>query len=168
MPLCLILTSVFLTVTKRGYLAAGATIAMHMLLLGNAGPWGQAIKISGDLLEYVERRPDVQFATDAVTLRHLQVLNRGDRPRHVQLYGASVRRPEAETGPEIFLWNPLNLAQRPGELKSSPWAYTTRPSYRLLARLLPRDYVSAHPWWQRRPAGAAIEIASSSVRRRME
>jgi hypothetical protein len=167
MPVAVLL-AVVLAETKGRYLASLcglATVTACVFLLALAGSWGQNVRISRELLEYVRLHPDQRFFTDIHTANEMYVLNRLETlpnliagaeygrsnylDKRIQLVHG---RPGARC--DAVLINPLNSQRTPDfeALVTSclgPIQYETRSGYRTICEWIPPFRVK--DWAVRKP-----------------
>jgi hypothetical protein len=150
---------------------AGLLVAANLGILSLAGPWGQSVKISDDLLSYSKQHLERRFVTDNRTLTEMCVLNGFRAPANVfPAPGATnpkfVQTPpltpaELEQAEVLMLLNPLNRREGSGEDIGGSWQWVSshcgapllvgESRYRLLTYLLPLSYRESHGWTLRRP-----------------
>jgi hypothetical protein len=168
-PLTMIVTVAVMR-SRRPSVRFGATaglVAVNLLMLALAGPWGQNVQVSRELLNYALAHPQHLFVSDNITLTEMYVLN------HFQPI-ANVRRlpgtanpkfwntepllsTSTENGPILAMFNPMNdreandsfklLSSRLGNI-----VYKGNICYRMPTYLLPSSFRQNHAWTIRRPA----------------
>jgi hypothetical protein len=135
-------------------------LGLHLLMLTCLGTWGQGIKISRDMLQYVKSMPVAQFLTDRTTNRQLFALNGCRDLPNVSIYGGGNDHPPPRNASLVFLWNPLNQSAEPAGLRLGKVDFATEQRLRTIAYLLPTGFVAGRASLVRRPAGKAFHVIS--------
>lgn len=94
LPALVVLTFALSRLPTHRWRRIGVVLALaaSLLLLLSAGPWGQNVEITKELLTFAEARPEVVFATDGDTLDEMFILRGGRLPENVKaLDGRSAR-----------------------------------------------------------------------------
>jgi len=161
------------------------------LLLATAGPWGQNVEVSRELLAHSLMHPELQFATDVYTYEEMMVLGDGLPPENLVVFGRSagsfsrgfvrtysmtLEERGVNSGDSLHLLiNELNLPRekaRELDLTISPLTAIeiSEPTPRLLVRPLGLGFIDRVVpdqigFWTRKPAAkvAALHVSGAEV-----
>jgi hypothetical protein len=144
---------------------------IDIALVAASGTWGQASKISLEMLQYIRHNPDATYLADPQTIMQMEGYNRFQPIPNVCALPCSVR--DLAHSAVFVLYNPLNQpAQAPNRpkpaslglenLRCGPAVLITEMKPRLIATVLPRQVLQRYPFLIRRPPGAIRPMPSAA------
>ena len=148
-----------------------AVLGICLLNLLGSGSWGQNVKISRELLDYVTANPSKRFLTDYRTLNemyllggvsHLPYVAAGptNRSRLLDRDATIAQQPHPLDFDEILI-NPLNLRRTPAfanfvEINSGELRLETTPAYRPICELF--RPLRRFAWAVRKPSARVVSF----------
>jgi hypothetical protein len=154
----------------RAFLLLGVC-GLGVALVAASGTWGQAARISLEMLQYVRRNPNAAFLTDSLTVMQMEGYNHFQPIPNVCALPCSTGIPHR---PAVFLlFNPLNQPEPvPNRPKPAPIGIenlrcgapvlVTELKPRVIASFLPLRVLRRYPFLIRRPPGAIRPISFSA------
>jgi hypothetical protein len=155
---------------KRWISVTIALVGLNVCLVAASGSYGQATKISREMLQFAQHHPDDQFLTDYFSLREMSVYAGVAPTPNIAIWDSASNFANGAR-PLFVMFNPLNnqwtpLPNRPNykppsglpKLCYGPPVMKTAVEYRVIAWILPNSIRNRSSWFVRRPAGTILPV----------